>query len=111
MKKVLIVDDDLHNRFLLKLVLEKNSYLVLEAQSGKEGIEKAHNEDPDIILLDVMMPDTDGFEVYKQIQHLDIPVIFLTALGEKDFEDKNVDYILKPIDINLLLEKIKEKTA
>ncbi len=108
MEKILIIDDDLHNRFLLKLVLEKEGYTILEADTGEKGIEITYEKKPDVVLLDVMMPDINGFEVFEKIKNTQIPVIFLTALEEKDIKD-NVDFIQKPIDINLLIKKIKEK--
>ncbi len=106
MKKILIIDDDPNNRFLLRLVLEKHGFLVLEAETGIEGIDISFKEKPDLILLDVMMPDISGFEVLKKLP--DIPTILLTALEEKEITLK-VDYIQKPIDINLLIQKIQEK--
>ncbi len=107
MKKILIIDDDSQNRFLLKLVLEKENYKVIEAKTGKEGIEAVEKK-PDLILLDIMMPDISGFEVYRRIKDKNIPVVFLTALGKGDFQE-DVDYILKPIDIKELIKKIKSK--
>ena len=106
MKKVLIIDDDAHNRFLLKLILQKENLSVVEAKTGKEGIEKVQKENPDLILLDVMMPDINGYEVYKKIKDKNIPIIFLTA---SENNEKDAEYILKPIDINSLITKIKEK--
>jgi len=108
MKKVLIVDDDKQNRFLLRLILEKEGFLVKEAQTGKECIDIMKEDVFDLVLLDVMMPDINGFDVYKEIKGK-TPVIFLTALGERDIKERDIEYILKPIDIQIFVKKVKEK--
>ena len=106
MKKILIVDDDPQNRYLLKLVLQKENIEVIEAETGEDGLKKINGEHPDLIILDVMMPDINGFQIYEKIKDKNIPVIFLTAVVDNDFKNE-VEYIVKPVDINLLVETVK----
>ena len=81
---ILAVDDIATNIMLLKAVLSRAKYKIVTASGGYEAIEKASKEAPDLILLDIMMPDLDGYEVIKHLKAdpatQDIPVIFLTAL-------------------------------
>lgn len=104
MAKVLIVDDDafLSGIYATKLELEKFS--VVQAKDGEEGIRMAIKESPDLILLDVLMPKLDGFEVLKRLKNDEgtkqIPVIMLTNLGQKEDVEKGltdgaVDYLIK----------------
>jgi len=102
---ILIVDDEEHHRELLKMVLE-NEYSVITANGGKEALELASEADPDLILLDVMMPDMSGDEVCRKLkankQTRHIPVIFVTSMAEIIDEEMGlkagaVDYITKPI--------------
>ena len=106
MKKILIVDDDPQNRYLLKLVLQKENIEVIEAETGEDGLKKINDKHPDLIILDVMMPDINGFQIYEKIKDKNIPVIFLTAMADNDFQNE-VEYIVKPVDINLLVETVK----
>ena len=114
-KTILIIDDELDIRVLLKYNLEKEGYVVLEAPNGSAGIELAKTSKPDLILLDVMMPDMDGIEtceLIKTIPELQGTVIcFLTARGEDysqlaGYEAGADDYIVKPIKPKLLISKI-----
>lgn len=103
-KTVLIIEDD---PFLLSMYvtkLEMAEYTVLQATDGKEGLDKVRSEKPDLVLLDVLLPEMDGFEVLEAI-HQDtelnqIPVILLTNLGQKEDIDRGlelgaVDYLIK----------------
>jgi|GEM_PF-479500 len=116
MKKILIIDDYPDNVFLIQDRLEKAGYDVVTAYDGTTGIEKAFDESPDLILLDVMMPDISGFEVCKQLTADDrtklIPIILLTALIDTDnvkegLEAGAFDYIKKPFNKIELLSRIK----
>lgn len=111
-KKILIVDDDPNIIRSLSFVLEKENYIVIAAIDGKEALKKAKEELPHLIILDIMLPELNGFEVYKRlkanIQTREIRTIVLTAKGEeKDKrlgEELGVDvYITKPFSINTLL--------
>lgn len=115
-QKILIVDDELDTLVPLKRTLETGDYQVIEASNGMEAIEKTRSEQPDLILLDLMMPGMDGIEVCKVLKEDpttdDIPVIMLTAKG--DIEDKiggietgADDYVTKPFDLGELKARIK----
>jgi two-component system cell cycle response regulator len=116
MKRILVIDDLPENVFLLKDRLEHEGYVVLTADCGNSGIEKATDEMPDLILLDVMMPDINGFEVCKTLVNdsrtSDIPILLVTA--KTDAEDIKegldagaFDYIKKPISKIELLARVK----
>jgi DNA-binding response OmpR family regulator len=107
MTRVLVIDDEAPIRLLCRVNLEAEKMEVLEAADGPSGLEKARDEKPDVILLDVMMPALDGWRVAEQLledgQTRDIPIIFLTARAE--FRDRargldigGVDYVTKPFN-------------
>jgi CheY-like chemotaxis protein len=115
--KILVVDDDPDAVDTMAAILETRDYEVLTALSGVEGISKAREEKPNLIIMDVMMPKVDGFTVCKMIKEdeeiKDIPVILLTGKGlvgdvEKGFAAGANDYIIKPIDWDRLFLKIKK---
>ena len=115
-RKILVVDDDLDILRLVTFSLEKSGYEVLTAVNGKEGLEKATNDRPDIILLDLMMPFMDGAEMLERLKETpdmkDVPVIVLTARCEQqDIAAICVhgvsDYVLKPFNLAELMEKIE----
>ncbi len=116
MKKILVIDDEPDIVFLIKLILEKEGYKVIEANSGSEGLELAKKEKPDLILLDVMMPDMLGWEVSKKIKAdkelSKIPVAMLTVKSAaedklKSLEEARADWhIAKPIDREKLLSTV-----
>ena len=103
--EVLIVDDNLRNLQVMGTILRDRGYRIALAKSGKEGIRMAQKTHPDLILLDIMMPEMDGFETCEKLKSnahtQDIPVIFLSSKTEtedivKGFEKGAVDYITKP---------------
>ncbi|HHJ52480.1 MAG TPA: response regulator, partial [Caldithrix abyssi] len=123
-KTILIVEDDRDMRKLLKMYLNHNSYQIIEATSGDEGLNILNNTIPDLIICDIMMPGMDGYELRKKILRNEklrlVPFVFLSAKGlNKDiiegfklFADA---YISKPFDpeilkvqVNTLLEKYTE---
>lgn len=116
-KKILLVDDEKDILDLLEFNLEAEGYKTYKAKDGDEALKKAHEKKPDLILLDIMLPKKDGFEVIRELRAskeiADIPVIFLTA---KDSEIDEVvglelgadDYIVKPISIRKLLARVKK---
>jgi len=113
---ILIVDDNPQNVKLIGSVLDSNDYETAVAMNGLQAFEFLENEQPDLILLDVMMPDMDGFEVCKRIKQdrltKDIPIIFLTAKKDIDdlvlgFKAGGVDYVTKPFNSVELLMRIK----
>jgi len=116
LKKILLVEDEADLIEVLKMRLESSGYEFISAMDGSQGIKKALEEKPDLILLDVIMPNMDGFEVCKRLkadsQTKNIPIILLTAAGLKDIEDKaracGADLSArKPYDSADLLVKIK----
>ena len=113
---LLIVDDMPLNIRLLTEVLQNVGYRLLFASNGIDALEIAHSEQPDLILLDINMPDMDGYEVCKHLKSCNatrrIPVIFLTARSEEEDETYGlelgaVDYISKPLRINSVKIRIK----
>ena len=112
-KTVLIVEDDANIQELLKLYLEKEGYLVLTADDGRQGLEKFRIGRPDLVLLDVMMPGMDGWEVCKVIRaESQTPVIMLTAKSETDDKVMGLkagadDYITKPFEMREVLARIE----
>lgn len=115
MTNILIVDDSPTEIHVLRTMLEKNGFMVTSAGSGEEGIQRAKNERPDMILMDVVMPGMNGFQAARQLTHdpetSKIPVIIVST---KDQETDKVwglrqgakDYITKPPKEKELLEKI-----
>lgn len=117
MKKILVVDDDLDIVSMLKKRLEAKNYNVITAMDGREGLAKACQEKPDLILLDIIMPNKDGFTMLKELKAQEsvthIPVIILSAKGETDTllkgeELEATDYFIKPCDFEELLQYIKK---
>ncbi len=114
--KILVVDDELHIRNILKFQLEKNGYLVLLAENGEEALQMVRKESPDLVILDLMMPKMDGFEVCKRIrenyQTTQIPIIMLTAKSDlpdrlKGLKDGANDYLIKPYSNEELLLRVQ----
>ncbi len=114
--KILVVDDQPINVQLLKRKLERENITVLAAYSGQEALDLVERDRPDLILLDVMMPDMDGIEVCQRLQasevNKSIPVIFITARSSKEGKLEGlgvgaVDYITKPIDLDETLARVQ----
>ena len=112
-KKILIVEDDGNIRELLRLYLEREGYEITEAENGEEGVAQWRKVNPDMILLDVMMPVMDGWEVCKIIRaESKVPIIILTATGET-FDKVNGlemgadDYIVKPLEMREVVARVR----
>jgi diguanylate cyclase (GGDEF)-like protein/PAS domain S-box-containing protein len=112
---ILIIDDTPVNLGVVIDSLENRGYRLLVAQGGTEGLQRAAFTKPDLILLDVMMPELDGFEVCRRLKSneatADIPVIFMTALGDSEhkitgFKAGGVDYLAKPMQIDEVLARV-----
>lgn len=111
--KVLVIDDEPSITTSIKYGLEKEGYTVITADNGTDGCELARNEKPDIVVLDVMLPGLDGYEVCRMIRaDLPVPIIMLTAKGEEI--DKVVglevgadEYVTKPFSLRELQARIK----
>ncbi|MDC0835243.1 adenylate/guanylate cyclase domain-containing protein [Geitlerinema sp. CS-897] len=115
---ILVVDDDPTNRRLLQHLLSQHGYRVKVASSGREALETIAEELPDLILLDILMPDVDGLETCQALKAdpntRDVPVIFLSALHEtfdkvKAFDVGGADYVTKPFEVAELLARIRHQ--
>lgn len=112
-KKVLVVDDEMNIVNILAFNLKKEGYEVITAFDGAEGIKKAYSEEPDIILLDVMMPIIDGYEACQKIREkYQTPIIMLTAKAEEvdkvlGLELGADDYVTKPFSVRELMARVK----
>lgn len=115
-KKILIIDDERDFVETVSFALEADGFLVSNAADGPAGITKAKAELPDLIILDLMMPGMDGYEVARRLKTdkltADIPIIVLTAtvtkeLEQKVCETKAADCMTKPCDLEELLKKVK----
>jgi len=116
-KEVLIVDDSNTNNFLLQSILESEGIHASIAFSGTEAFAYLKVEKPALILLDIMMPNIDGFGVLEKLQSKPetktIPVVFITARNDETLRDQALnagasDLIIKPVDVNKVLEIVKE---
>ncbi len=114
--RVLIVDDNRINRLKLNRALNLENYDICEASGGQEALEMLQSENIELVLLDVMMPDVDGYQVLEQMKgdpHLkNIPVIMVSAIEEQEDVDRCLsmgaaDYITKPFDVEFLKGRVK----
>ncbi len=119
-RRILLVDDEADLVFMLEARLKANGYEVLKAYDGETGLETARKENPDLILLDVMMPKMDGYKVCSLLKdderYAKIPIVLFTAkAGEQTIQASKEagadDYILKPFEPSILLDKIRELLA
>jgi two-component system, cell cycle response regulator DivK len=108
---VLYIEDDQANRTLVRRVLEAEGYVVLEAANGLQGLDMVNAERPDLVLVDISMPDMDGYEVTARLRSMDdvgqVPIVALTANVMRGDRERALEagcsgYIQKPLDIDLL---------
>jgi len=113
--RILVVDDNNVNRDILQRRLEREGYIVDTAENGRQALEEVENQKYDLILLDILMPEMDGYDVLRSLKsspkHKDIPVIMLTAVHESDsvrscIDMGAADYLLKPYNTMLLKARI-----
>lgn len=118
--KILIVDDVMSNVLLLKVLLTNEKFAIATASNGRQALEQVEKENPDLVLLDVMMPDMSGFEVAQHLMSnpntADIPIIFLTALNStadivKGFQVGANDFISKPFNKEELIIRVTHKIS
>jgi DNA-binding response OmpR family regulator len=109
MAKVLVIDDEPGIRDLLDTLLRRKGYQVIVAESGQKGLESFRREHPDVLVLDLKMPEMDGFTVLQQVRSLDpiIPVIILTGAGTAETEQRVramgvTEYVEKEFSLHLL---------
>jgi twitching motility two-component system response regulator PilH len=114
--KILVVDDSATERFFFAELLSKNGYDVVTAENGAEAVTKAKSENPDLILMDVVMPGQNGFQVTRTISRdpgtSHIPIIICTSKGQETdrywgMKQGARDYVVKPVDTDDLMAKIK----
>lgn len=113
MTKILIVDDDPHIRELLRVLLKNEGYEIHEAEDGVKALSFLEFVKVDMVILDIMMPNMDGWELCREVRRLyDLPMLMLTAKGEtmqkvKGFELGTDDYLVKPFEPQELLVRVK----
>jgi len=111
--RIMVVDDEERMVRFIRLNLEHDGFIVFDAFNGKQAIQRLRDVNPDLILLDIMMPDLDGFEVLQMIREIgNVPVIMLTAKGEEDDRVRGLelgadDYITKPFSPRELVSRVK----
>jgi DNA-binding response OmpR family regulator len=112
-KKILVVDDEERMARFIRLNLEHDGFQVAEAFKGMQAVQALRDQMPDVVLLDVMLPDIDGFEVLQLIREIStVPVIMLTAKGEEDDRVKGLelgadDYVTKPFSPRELVSRVR----
>lgn len=117
MKRILVVEDNETNMYLIRFILEKSGYEVIEAMEGAVGVELAVKEKPNLIIMDIQLPDIDGLEVTKRIRaseaDSDIPIIALTSFAmagdrERALAAGCTGYIEKPINPDTFIAEIEK---
>jgi two-component system KDP operon response regulator KdpE len=112
-RRILVVDDEVRMVRFIRLNLEHDGFQVIEAYNGMQALERLRTNLPDLVLLDVMMPDLDGFEVLRTIREISqVPVIMLTAKGEEDDRVRGLelgadDYITKPFSPREMVSRVR----
>ena len=116
-QKILIIDDEPDMVYAVQMRLETSGYQVVTALDGNEGLEKARKENPDLIILDVMLPNLDGYKISRMLKfdekYKNIPIIMFTARGQRDdiklgYEVGVDAYLVKPFEWKVLLEEINK---
>lgn len=117
MKRILVIEDNEYNLYLIKFILEKNGYQVIEAREGLKGVELAIKEKPDLIILDIQLPDINGLEAAQRIRASEIdnkvPIVAVTSYAmvgdrEKMLAAGCTGYIEKPINPDTFLAEIEK---
>jgi len=116
MKKILVIEDNENNLYLIRYIFEKNGFEVIEAMDGISGVNKAIEEIPDMILMDIQLPDINGLEATQRIRNSeeakDVPIIALTSYAMTGDREKSIaagctGYIEKPINPQTIMEEIE----
>ena len=119
-KKILVIEDDPNALRFIEYTLEQEGYQVSSAKDGLEGIKKVQDKHPDLIILDIMLPGLDGYEVCRQLRQKPetslLPILMLSAKARQD--DRNIglkmgadEYLAKPADPSTIVEKVKTLLA
>ena len=112
-EKILVIDDEEATVQLIGMLLERRGFEVIKAYRAEEGLRKAYRTQPDMVLLDIMMPDMDGWDVCKRLREMsDVPIIFLTARSDvkdvvRGLEMGADDYVVKPYDNDELVARVR----
>ena len=113
-RRILVVEDDVSILSGLSINLKVEGYEVLQAQDGRTGLQRAADEHPDLLVLDVMLPEMNGYEVLKELRRrrMDVPVVMLSARGQEPDKILGLDlgaddYVVKPFGLQELLARIK----
>ena len=112
-EKILVIDDEEPTVQLIAMLLERRGFEVIKAYRAEEGLRKAYRHQPELVLLDIMMPDMDGWDVCKRLREMsDVPIIFLTARSDvkdvvKGLEMGADDYVVKPYDNDELVARVR----
>jgi len=115
--KILIIEDNEQNMYLLTFLLNNHGYQVVQARDGRQGIELAERENPDLILLDIQLPEMDGYAVTRKIKTIpalsEIPIVAVTSYAMVGDREKTIDagcsgYIEKPINPETFMEQIRD---
>lgn len=117
MKRILVIEDNEQNLYLIRFILEQSGFEVVEARNGTEGVDQAIKELPDLIIMDIQLPDINGYEATRRIRASktddDIPIIALTSYAmtgdrEKAMAAGCTGYIEKPINPETIMAEIKK---
>ena len=114
--KILVIDDDQELTYLLKAQLERKNHHVEVAHSGVEGLQSAYRAHPDLVILDIMMPQMDGYETLERIRQVSsVPVIMLTVKAEEEDKVRGLelgadDYVTKPFSPRELMSRVTNDT-
>lgn len=117
MKKILVVEDTEDHLQIIKLILEQHNYTILTESNGKKGLLSAQNQLPDLMLLDVMLPELNGYEVCKILKSEEktknIPILMLSVRSSQEDIDAGLnaganEYMTKPFNLDELLSKVKK---
>jgi two-component system chemotaxis response regulator CheY len=118
MAKVLVVDDAAFMRMRIRKLLEDNGYQVVEAQNGREAIARYQEESPDLVLMDITMPEMDGLEALREIRKIDglAKIVVCSALGQQSvvleaIQSGAKDFVVKPYDPARLLKSVAKWTS
>lgn len=112
-EKILVIDDEEATVQLISMLLEKRGFETIKAFRAEDGLRKAYRHQPDLVLLDIMMPDIEGWEVCKRLREMsDVPIIFLTARSDvkdvvRGLEMGADDYVVKPYDNDELVARVR----
>jgi DNA-binding response OmpR family regulator len=119
-KKILIIEDDPSVLKATSYILEKEGYQVLTAQDGLDGLKKAKQDNPDLLILDVMLPGIDGFEICHSLrnepQTAELPIIMFSAKGQESDKATGLkvganEYLVKPVDREVLINTVAKWTS